>query len=198
MPVKESDMHAVASTFTIKPDDIRLFRDESIHARAVFVHFRYLFESNEDGILRIAPIFFGDVCRSLKIYSFIEVCKLTDPAGTARKNKILSTELLVTSIQDKLLLNHILPLSIRLQEFRKKVKPARDKLASHMDLATTRRRETVGAVPNDAWNQFWLDLDRFVYILSCKYLRESVHINAVSNQSDVPALITALKSPSPG
>jgi hypothetical protein len=99
------------------------------------------------------------------------------------------------SIQDKGLLDRLRPVSTRLQEFRKKVKPARDKLASHMDLATTRRKESVGAVDSDSWNRFWLDLDAFVYILSCQYLNEAVHINAVSNQSDVPALIAALRSP---
>jgi len=180
----------------ITAEDIRAFRDECIHARAVFVHFKYLFESTEDVVpTRIYPIFFGDVCRALKLYLFLEVCKLTDPAGTAKRNENLSVEFLVTSIQDEGLLDHLRPHSNRLQEFREKVKPARDKLASHMDLATTRRQESVGAVDNDSWNRFWLDLDAFVYILSCRYLDEAVHINAVSNQSDVPALIAALRSP---
>lgn len=188
-------MQAPTKNSAITPDDIRSFRCECIHARAVFVHFRYLFESNEDAILaKIAPIFFGDVCRSLKLYLFLEVCKLTDPAGTAKRNENLSTELLVASIQEEGILDQLRPLSNRMRDFRKKVKPARDKLASHMDLATTRRREAVGVVDNDAWNQFWLDLDRFVYTLSCQYLGESIHINAVSNQSDVPALTAALRS----
>lgn len=179
----------------ITSEDIRAFRNECIHARAVFVHFKHLFESNEDGILtKVAPIFFGEVCRSFKLYLLLEVCKLTDPAGTSKRNENLSTEFLIASIQDEGILDRLRPVSDRLQEFRKKVKPARDKLASHMDLATTRRREAVGAVDNDSWNHFWLDLDNFVYILSCQYLNDAVHINAASNQSDVPALMAALRS----
>jgi HEPN superfamily AbiU2-like protein len=175
-------------------EDIRAFRSECIHARAVFVHFKYLFESGKNlNFTSMAPIFFGDVCRSFKLYLFVEVCKLTDPAGTAKRNENLSTEFLMASIQEEVILDQLRPLSGRLQEFRKQVKPARDKLASHMDLATTRRQEPVGAVDNQTWNRFWLDLDRFVYILSCHYLEEQVHINAVSNQSDVPALMAALQ-----
>lgn len=180
---------------TIKIEDVRSFRGECIHARAIFVHFKYLFETNANSVLTgIAPIFFGDVCRAFKLYLFLEVCKLTDPAGTAKRNENLSTEFLMTSIQDQGVLDRLKPVSDRLQEFRKKVKPARDKLASHMDLATTRRSEAVGAVDNESWNNFWLDLDNFVYILSCQYLNEAVHINAVSNQSDIPALIAALRA----
>jgi hypothetical protein len=179
----------------VTPEDVRSFRGECIHARAIFVHFKCLFESNEDSILtKTAPIFFGDACRAFKLYLFLEVCKLTDPAGAAKRNENLSIELLMTSIQDKELLNRLRPVSDRLQGFRKKIKRPRDKLASHMDLATTRRKESVGAVDNEAWNQFWLDLDRFVYILSCRYLNEAVHINAVSNQSDVPALMASLRA----
>jgi hypothetical protein len=177
----------------LTPEDIRAFRSECIHARAVFVHFKYLFESDKNASVTImAPIFFGDVCRSFKLYLFLEVCKLTDPAGTAKRNENLSTEFLMASIQEKEILDQLSPLSSRLQEFRKQAKPVRDKLASHMDLATTRRKVAIGAVDNQTWNQFWLDLNSFVYILSSHYLGEPVDINAVSNQSDVPALMAAL------
>jgi len=182
----------------LSPEDVRKFRDECIHARAVFVHFRHLFESAENAALTsVAPIFFGDVCRALKLYLFVEVCKLTDPPGTAKRNENLSTEFLKASIQEPKLVDQLASVFERLQTFRTLAKPVRDKLASDMDLAITRKGEAIGAIDNKVWNRFWIDLDALVYHLSSHYLGEQVHINSVSNQSDVPALVAALRGTHP-
>jgi hypothetical protein len=191
-------MQRLMKNSRLAPEDIRNFRSECIHARAVFIHFRHLFESKGNAALAaVAPIFFGDVCRALKLYLFVEVCKLTDPAGTAKRNENLSTEFLRASIEDPKLSDQLAPLFGRLQTFRKLAKPARDKLASHSDLATTRKSEAVGAIDNHTWNRFWIDLDSLVYHLSSHYLDEQVHINSASNESEVLELLAALRGTPP-
>jgi hypothetical protein len=185
----------------ITETDIRIFRNQSIYARAIFVHYRHLFESGADNaalLTTIAPVFFGDLCRALRAQIILEVCKLTDPTGTRRQNENLTIELFVRKLdgKDHGVANQLKELSDHLHGFRKKVKPARDKIISHSDRATILSGKSLGGVDIDAWDQFWLDLDRFVNVLSSQYLGEpSFHLNAVSNQTDVPRLLAALQSP---
>lgn len=185
----------------ITETDIRIFRTQSVYARAIFVHYRHLFESGADNaalLTTTAPIFFGDLCRALRAQIILEVCKLTDPAGSRRENENLTIELFVTRLDTKDIgvANRLKEVSEQLHLFRKKIKPARDKLISHSDRASIRSGKPLGGVDIDAWDQFWQDLDLFVNILSCQYLGEpSFHLNAVSNQTDVPRLIAALQSP---
>jgi hypothetical protein len=187
---------------TITDADLEAFRNECIHARAVFVHYRSIFESVDPPILKtIAPIFFGDAARVFQLYLIGEVCKLTDPAGIARKNENLTVDRLMKdlrTIKATETRKRLQTLAEGLHAFRKKVKPARDKYGSHIDLSSIRRGQRHGAADDASWTRFWQDLDEFVFILSSDYLNQPVHINDLPDMSDAQRVIAALTKAAAG
>jgi hypothetical protein len=56
-------------------------------------------------------------------------------------------------------------LNERLQAFRMRLKPARNKLISHLDRAAIRSGIVLGGVPENEWDEFWINLQDVVCII---------------------------------
>lgn len=83
----------------------------------------------------------------------------------------------------------------RIQTFRKRIVPARNKLIGHLDLDAALGRKSFGGASIAAWHRFWLDLQDFVTIMHTRYVdaRAPFYLNGVGMVSDADQLVKALK-----
>jgi hypothetical protein len=83
----------------------------------------------------------------------------------------------------------------KIDQFRKLILPARNKLIGHLDLEAAYAEEPLGNAPIEAWRQFWLDLQDFLTILSARFYptENPFYLNGVSLMSDASALVRAMQ-----
>ncbi len=83
----------------------------------------------------------------------------------------------------------------RMSIFRKKVVIARNRLIGHLDRKAVLAGIPLGAAAEGEWNQFWLDLQDFLYILQRRYVDPSgqFYLNGISQPSDADLLVKALR-----
>ena len=82
-----------------------------------------------------------------------------------------------------------------MEAFGKKLLAARNKLIAHLDRAAILAARPLGAATDDEWNQFWLDLQEFIYIVHRKVTGSSFYLNGVAGRSDAGDLLKALTRP---
>lgn len=180
-------------------EDIAIFADQCVLMRSIYLHEKRLFDSStaeeKEFMSRTAPVFFGDLNKIFIEYVILQVCKLTDPAKS-RDDENLTTEFLLNHYdfaaepQKATTLRH---LNNKMQIFRKKLLPARNKLISHSDRASIRAGHALGGVAQNEWEEFWLNLQDFVCIIYQKVFGEPMYINGVSGMSDADSLLKALR-----
>jgi hypothetical protein len=81
----------------------------------------------------------------------------------------------------------------RLQAFRQKLLPARNKLISHSDRGAVLAGQALGGAPQNEWDEFWLNLQDVVCIVYEKVFGTPFYINGVAMLSDAHGLLKALK-----
>jgi hypothetical protein len=157
---------------------------------------------------RVANIFFGDLSSMLRENIILQVCKITDPAKDAYGNDNLTIDFLLQhfvgsnsepSERSSLALEvepatmqRLTELNNKLQDFRRKILPARNKLISHLDRETIRTGAPLGGVPDSEWNEFWSNLQDLVCIIYDKVVGERFYIN--TTRSDADGLLNSLQS----
>ena len=175
-------------------EDIKIFANQCILMRSTYLHRKTLFEEREL-LLRTAAIFFGDFFHMSREYLILLVCKITDPAKSGDKENI-TTEFLLTHYDfttEPQKAQALKELNEKMQVFRSKLVPARNKLISHSDRISIRDGHALGGVANNEWDEFWLNLQEFVYIIYQKVFGQSMYINGVGGLSDAHSLLRALK-----
>ncbi len=176
-------------------EDIKVFADRCVFIRSIYQHGRILFElstpEEKDIMWRTAEVFFGDLNTVLIEYMILQVCKVTDPAKT-RHNENHTIDFLLSHYD---LISHpkLVEIRNRLHDFRDKLVQARHKLISHSDRHAIISGLTLGAVPQEDWTEFWLDLQDFVCIIYEGVVGERFYINGVGNLSDADSLLKALR-----
>jgi hypothetical protein len=145
----------------------------------------------------VAPKFFYDVNIILIEHLILQICKLTDDEGTAKRRN-LTTDFLANNVDfSKKLddLKRLKQLSRQMERFRKRLLPARNKAIGHLDLRAAHRRKPLGEAPVAEWQQFWLDLQEFVALLHKRYVDGKVafYLNGVGGTSDADQLAQALR-----
>jgi hypothetical protein len=143
---------------------------------------------------RTAPFLFGDISLVLREYIPLQVCKLTDPEKDVHGNVSLTIEFFLNNSDFSgapAKSFRLRELSGKIHAFRKHLKPARNKIVTHFDRKTAWAGKPLGGVDNDAWNDFWLDLQSFVGILCERYLGETLDINV--GDTDAERLVQSLK-----
>ena len=180
--------------------DIEIFANYCVFMRSIYLHARELFEtsSDEDKALMgmTAGTFFGDLNRVLNEYVILQVCKITDPAHDIRNNDNHTIAFLLEHYNfssDPPILKRLEDLQARMEAFRKKILPARNKLISHLDRAAILAARPLGAATDEEWNQFWLDLENFICIVHRKVIGSSFYLNGVAGLSDAGDLLKALR-----
>jgi hypothetical protein len=183
----------------ITDHDVSTFADYCVYVRSVYMHGKTLFESDQadkDMLAETAPVFFGDLNKVLIEYAILQVCKITDPPKDFRGNENHTTSFFVaaadfSSEPDKG--RRLAELHASMDRLREKLKPARDKVISHLDRNAALSKPIIGAASDDEWARFWRDLDEFVAILYQKYVRDPpLKILSVGNITDTLMLRNAV------
>jgi hypothetical protein len=185
---------------TVTNDDVSIFADYCVYVRSVYMHGKTLFEidqADKDMLAETAPVFFGDLNKVLIEYAILQVCKITDPAKDFRGNENHTTSFFVTAADFSLEPDkgrRLAELHASMDRLREKLKPARDKVISHLDRNAALSKPIIGAASEDEWSQFWRDLDEFVAILYQKYVSDPpVQILSVGNITDTWSLKSAIR-----
>jgi hypothetical protein len=180
--------------------DVKKFIDYCVILRAFWTHFQTLFEGSDlkrELLQTTAPKFFGDVNLMLIEHLILQICKLTDPEITQGKRN-LTVQFLINNADFSASpreLATLTKIAARIDAFRKRILPARNKFISHLDLDAVHRRKPLGGASIAAWQEFWLDLQDFVGIMHKRYIDPKVpyYLNGVGGFSDTDQLVKALK-----
>ena len=180
--------------------DIEIFANYCVFMRSIYLHTCELFETSsaEDKALmgNTAGMFFGDLNRVLNEYVILQVCKITDPAHDVYNNDNHTIAFLLEHYDfssDPPILKRLEELQARLEAFGKKLVAARNKLIAHLDRAAILAARPLGPATDDEWNQFWLDLQDFIYIVHRKVTGSSFYLNGEARRSDAGDLLKALR-----
>jgi AbiU2 len=167
---------------TVTTDDVSIFFHYCVYVRSVYMHGRTLFETadqaDKDRLTNAAPVFFGDLNKILVEYVILQICKITDPAKDVRGSYNHTIEFFLTESDfatEPAKAQRLAQLHKSMQTIRSKVKPARDKLISHLDRDVLRAGTVLGVAPEHEWERFWRDLDEFVAVLYQKYVSDPPH-----------------------
>jgi hypothetical protein len=199
------DLGGTAAFDTVSDVDVQKFANFCIYIRGVFEHLRVLFElsdiADKGNMNGVAPVFFGDLNHILIEYVIQQICKVTDPEIQLAKqnhtveffanNADFSGEPGTPGAPEKLV--RLKELQAAMEAFRQKLKPARDKLISHLDREAVLADADLGVAPTEDWNAFWTNLQEFVTILHECYVGTPLQINSVGMLSDTDSLLKALR-----
>jgi hypothetical protein len=184
----------------VSPSEVNAVTHYGVYLRSVWCHYQILYEESDlrrRMLHRIAPIFFRDLNLILIEHLVLQICKLTDPEGSGtRKN--LTIDYLVNNgnfsaapaDQDRAII-----LRDRIHLFRTAILPARNKLISHLDLSTVMAGSPLGAADEQAWSQFWDDLDELVDLLNRHFADPPgpFRVKNVAMISDADSAVKALR-----
>src|SRR5262249_43901705 len=149
--------------------------------------------------LRTTPcMFFGDLHQALNDYVTLQACKIPAPAHDNRGNDNPTIAFLLEHYDfssDPPILKRLEELQARLEAFGKKLVAARNKLIAHLDRAAILAARPLGAATDEEWDQFWLDLEKFINIVHRKVTGSSFYLNGVAGLSDAGDLLKALRRP---
>jgi AbiU2 len=183
-------------------EDIEIFANYCVFMRSIYLHARELFENSsadDKALMRsTAGTFFGDLNQALNEYVILQACKIADPAHDNRGNDNHTIAFLLDHYDfssDPPTLKRLEELHARSEAFGKKLLAARNKLIAHLDRAAILAARPLGAATDDEWNQFWLDLQEFIYIVHRKVTGSSFYLNGVAGRSDAGDLLKALTRP---
>jgi hypothetical protein len=182
-------------------EDIEIFRDYCVRLRSAYLHGEILYErtSPEHKALmeRAASVFFGDLNHIIICHVILEACKITDPANYGRKNENLTVAFLLqhydfsANAETSRRLNE---LHDRLLAFTDRIRPARNKLISHIDRSAVLEGIALGAATKAAWRDFWSDLQELVSLMCQHVLGEPpFSFNQVGMLSDADGLVRAMQ-----
>ena len=180
--------------------DVKKFTDYCVILRAFWTHYYTIFEGSDlqrKLLQDTAHKFFSDLNHLLIEHLILQICKLTDPEMTMGKRNLTIPFLLnnadfAATPRDMAKLKKI---AARIDKFRKRIVPARNKLISHLDLDAALRSKSLGGASVAAWRKFWLDLQDLVAILNKRYVDAQVpfYLNSVAMMSDADQLVRAIK-----
>jgi hypothetical protein len=180
--------------------DLKSFIDQCVFIRSVYEHARILFgdssPSDRERMTRSAPTFFGDLNQILNEYIILQICKITDPARDFRSNENHTIAFFLEHYDfssNPSAFQRLRELDGRLQVFRQRLLPARNKLISHSDRTAILAGKPLGDALPDEWQQFWLDLQETICLIHKVVAGEPFHLNDVSMLSDADGLLKALQ-----
>jgi hypothetical protein len=180
--------------------DVKKFTDHCVILRAFWTHYQTIFEGSDlqrELLQNTAHKFFHDLNHMLIEHLILQICKLTDPELTMGKRN-LTIPFLVNNAEFPATprdMTKLKTIAARIDKFRKRIVPARNKLISHLDLDVALGRKSLGGASVAAWRRFWLDLQDVVEIMHKRYVNVRVpfYLNGVAMISDADQLVQAIK-----
>lgn len=170
---------------TDRAEIVKSFCEECVWARAIRTHFAQLFESGDIRLAILkesASLFFQDMNLLLIEYILLQQCKLTDPPYSDRERKTpnLTADYLLTLSWTDATRASLVAANHRLQQFRCKIKKARNKLVSHADLRARLNNLPLGEFSETEEQDFWIALQEFV---------DAAHTEAVGGPFPIDAVM---------
>jgi hypothetical protein len=180
--------------------DVKKFVDHCVILRAFWTHYQMLFEGSDlkrELLESTAHKFFHDLNLMLIEHLVLQICKLSDPDITCGKRN-LTIQFLAKNADFSASpreLAKLTKIAARIDAFRARILPARNKFISHLDLDAALGRKSLGGASIAAWRRFWLDLQDFLTIIHKRYVdaRVPFYLNGVGMTSDADQLVKALK-----
>ena len=163
--------------------------------KAVHRIIKELFTEEEDRRLmdQTASSFFSDLYQICVKYFLLESAKIMDPKKSCGKENFTIDNLLATIDWPEATRQELNDLKQSVDEFKKHIKPARDKILAHYDKSTYLSNEVLGAFPKGCDEGFLIALDKMCNVMheaSSDCICGSIH---VGTQGDVRDLKKTLK-----
>jgi hypothetical protein len=124
-------------------EDVQAFANSCVLLRSQWEHFRVLFEGSNlkrELLQTTAPTFFGDLNRLFIEHLVLHICRLTDNAQMSGHQNLTVKFLIEHSDFSAPLdtLDKVNRIGASIDDFRKKLLPARHRFMSHLDLEAMR------------------------------------------------------------
>jgi hypothetical protein len=175
---------------------VEVFCEECVWARAVRNHFEALYERSErrrELLSEVANTFFGDLNIILIDYLLLQLCKLTDPAGSRPDRTNLTTNYILGLEWSSETREALACANAELLAFRSKIVDARRKLIAHLDVNARLASTGLGSFSEDDEVAFWSALQDFVNAAHSEAIGEPFEIDASMPAGDVENLVHSLK-----
>lgn len=140
------------------------FREECIWLTNCYNLYKTLYEGGPetDALLhRVAPALFLDLNRIVIDHILLQICKITDPAQSGDQQNLTLDNLNKHLQTINLYSSEIKLVSEKLSAYREVIKPARNKLISHLDWKTVRDGQSLAAHAAEEVNHFFAGLFRY-------------------------------------
>jgi hypothetical protein len=189
-PMHQSTTKAVSSA------NVQVFFDACVYARLVHLYHRIVRDFIEIELLRCSravPMFLRFLYSILSDSMILQVCKVTDPVRDSRGNANYTIDFFTKNCVPARGRRFAL-LDERIRNFRKKLKPARDKIIVHIDQQTVEDGKNLGGASDNEWDEFWNDLDELVGIIYEHFRGKRESIISVARLSDEEFVVRALKA----
>lgn len=179
-------------------DIVTKYCEECVWVRSMRTHFANLFESGSvrHQILKeTANRFFVDLNVVLIEYILLQQCKLTDPPYSDKDKKIpnLTADYLLTLQWTDATRATLVAANHRLQQFRCKIKKARNKLVAHSDLRARLNILPMGEFTEVEEQDFWAALQEFVDAAHSEAIGGPYPIDASMPDGDALSLLYQLR-----
>ena len=173
------------------------FCDICTEARSDYGLYKSLFESDPRNVklfTSIAPLCFWELRRILAQNVLLQICKITDPAGTGKKTNLTTNFVLEKISWPAPVADKLRHFNDRLLKFRTHIEPARSRRIAHTDLtAQIERLENLGTFPAGADVQFFLDLQTFIDIAYGHFHNGGCRPIALPMSTDADKMVRALE-----
>jgi AbiU2 len=126
--------------------------------------YRSLFEQDAQGTelcVKYAPLFFADFSRIITRALVLQICRLTDPAGSGDRTNLTTNYILKKLRWPENVRADLARLNDLLMDFREKLDEARNKRIAHNDLPSQLSRLAMGTFEPGADVKFFTDLQDF-------------------------------------
>jgi hypothetical protein len=173
------------------------FYNLCVEARCDFDLYRSLYENEPTSTelcVNYAPYFFNDLNRIITRTLVLQICRITDPAGSGSRANLTTNYILdrlqwPTDVQQ-----HLTQFNELLMTFRAKLEPARSKRIAHTDLhSQLNQADAMGRFNKGEDAKFFIDLQSFYDVAYRHVFNASAPPIAVGFSTDTHKVFRAVK-----
>lgn len=173
------------------------FREECIWITNCYNLYRILYEGGEatDAVLlRVAPAFFHDLNRIIVEHILLQICKITDPAGSGHRQNLTVDSLNKDLKALGLLSQDLIDRAAELEGYRALIVLARNRLISHLDWQSVQEGKPLGEHEAGEVSRFFTGLFRYTDLVGEACGAGPLDYSVSACQGDAIDLLRALRS----
>lgn len=137
----------------VTANDVKKFANFCVYARSFFWYSHVLYQKDQrrgqSGYVANREPFFGDLSQILVEYVILQICKITDPATDFRGNLNHTVDFFLSYAEMGGRKPRMIEVATGMMAFREKLKPARNKLISHLDREAVMDDKALGAASHE-------------------------------------------------